>query len=378
MRPEADKKPRSLLRRLLSGLAGRYPNTLATLFGGLAVLLALVSVEAGLRLKAALTRSPPAVSVEVLGFGAYTRPDVRLGFSGLPRASCTDFARRGDETLFEKPFTLDAAGWRVVPSAGDAARTHAALFFGCSFTFGTGSDDSETLPARFAAHAPCYASYDFAMPAYGPQQMWLLLHDPGFIAGLPHAPGIAVYVYLGHHRNRLQGADDVIASWPYNLPRLVLRAGRIAVDGWHVVEARRDYRPWEHLHLFRWMQHRFAQAPAMASPMDTDALLTQLLVECADTLAAQRPAMRFIVIPFPMQADPALPAAVKTAPNLTVLNFDDGAFQAFSGDAGFYRDGRAQVHGHPKPVLLDAIAARLAGEAAAMDSRLACKPSDKP
>lgn len=74
------------------------------------------------------------------GFRRYS-PNQRL------RSLRTLDDREGGEKVFDVTYTIDAFGNRATPAAPGQP---AVLFMGCSFTFGNGLDDADTLPWRFA------------------------------------------------------------------------------------------------------------------------------------------------------------------------------------------------------------------------------------
>ena len=70
---------------------------------------------------------------------------------------------------------MNEHGVRTIPRLAKGVAQRYALFLGCSYTFGDGVGDSETLPAPFGARAPAYHVYNFATTGYGPPRAneWL-------------------------------------------------------------------------------------------------------------------------------------------------------------------------------------------------------------
>ena len=60
-------------------------------------------------------------------------------------------------------------------SPRDSANTRHALFFGCSYTFGDGLNDKETLPAFYYKNDTSFNTYNYAFGGYGIQQMYEIL-----------------------------------------------------------------------------------------------------------------------------------------------------------------------------------------------------------
>ena len=126
-------------------------------------------------------------------------------------------ARRTDTgaTLYEVTYTIDEFGKRKTPVAAAQSRTKFAAFFGCSFTFGEGLDDDETLPYYFGTEAPEYVPYNFAFQGGGPFDAMARLDTYDAAAEIAEREGIAVYVYIDDHVNRLTDTTRT-ASWRRN------------------------------------------------------------------------------------------------------------------------------------------------------------------
>ena len=51
---------------------------------------------------------------------------------------------------FEATYTLDSEGLRTTVTPQEGKPRGCIVFFGCSFTFGDGVDDADTLPSQVA------------------------------------------------------------------------------------------------------------------------------------------------------------------------------------------------------------------------------------
>lgn len=97
-------------------------------------------------------------------------------------------------------------------------RPLAATFFGGSFTFGRGMNDTETIPAVFGQAARAYEPYNFANSGWGPAQfLWLL--EQGWIRGkVRQMDGIGIYVFIPDHIRRMAGRKRNVYPFPCYLP----------------------------------------------------------------------------------------------------------------------------------------------------------------
>lgn len=211
--PQGERGPDR--RRSSVAVAAAFGALLAV---GFLALLEVVSLELNVR---AAARVPTREGSYTEGFFV---PDLRLGYA--PRKAARVSARRvlDGKTVYDVTYTTDALGRRVSPVAGAEGRARHALFFGCSFAFGEGVEDQETLPSRFGAESPLFRPYNYGFSGYGPQAALCRLEDPAFPAGVGETEGLAVYVYLVGHERRARGSLRVVTEWGASMPSDVLDA----------------------------------------------------------------------------------------------------------------------------------------------------------
>lgn len=132
--------------------------------------------------------------------------DDDLGYRILPNVSLPVTKTENGEEIYSVVYNTDEAGRRVVPDSAKQGETDRFLaFFGCSFTFGEGVSDEETLPNQVARLLPGYRVYNYGVPGYGPQQM-LAMAESGFVRDtIPEQKGIVVYSIFFGHLNRAAG-----------------------------------------------------------------------------------------------------------------------------------------------------------------------------
>ncbi len=82
-----------------------------------------------------------------------------------------------------------------------------AMFAPCSFSFGDGVNDDETLPSQFAEQVAGekIAVYNYGVNAWGPNNLLALMTDPRFPAGIPEKQGFVIYSFVGDHIERVIG-----------------------------------------------------------------------------------------------------------------------------------------------------------------------------
>jgi len=162
--------------------------------------------------------------------GEYLSPefsdyDSELGKRLLPNADALCRLKVNDVTVWNVWYTTDEFGRRrtVVPDV-DAA-TKYAVFFGCSFLFGEGANDAETIPSQFAAAAPEFRAYNYGVPGYGTQQMLAKLQSNTIREEIEEDNGIVIYMYLEDvHEPRVIGGMQVTNSFGSYFPYYDLNA----------------------------------------------------------------------------------------------------------------------------------------------------------
>lgn len=107
-------------------------------------------------------------------------PHDQLGWAPVAATTATEKWWFDGEVIFDATYTIGANGLRISsPASDDAPMSPCVLFFGCSFTFGQGLEDHETLPFRVQEKSgQRYRTYNFGVSGYGPHQMLAALqHD---------------------------------------------------------------------------------------------------------------------------------------------------------------------------------------------------------
>jgi hypothetical protein len=142
-----------------------------------------------------------------------------LGYA--PRENTVARHRRthGAEVDFDVVYSIDSTGLRVSPPYDRLNCKGSVLFFGGSFTFGSGVDDDETMPyftgTKTNGH---YRIYNFAYRGYGAHQMLSAL-DHGIVDSIIEGtPRYAIYQAITDHVPRAAG----LKRWGKHDPKYVL------------------------------------------------------------------------------------------------------------------------------------------------------------
>jgi hypothetical protein len=137
------------------------------------------------------------------------RREVRdIGSLPIPN-SATVFKEFVDGRLIaDVTYTIDANGLREIP-ASVQGRARKVAFFGCSFMFGHGVENDQTLPYYFVQDSNgAFEGFNFAGEGWGPHQMLREIEN-GFVRRVAGTPDLAIYEVIPDHLRRVAGR----ASW---------------------------------------------------------------------------------------------------------------------------------------------------------------------
>lgn len=146
-------------------------------------------------------------------------PDSICGYRPKPETEVKITCWKEGEIVYHVRYHFDEYSRRIVPGTGLNDLPH-VIFMGGSCTFGENINDSETLPAQFAALNPGYAVYNYAFIGYGPQQMLALLESGVLRSQIPSMHGILLYGAIPDHVRRAAGSYTAL-SWGSDFPRYV-------------------------------------------------------------------------------------------------------------------------------------------------------------
>lgn len=152
----------------------------------------------------------------------YLRYDDVVGPKGAPNVRVRSVKRVDGSVIYDATYTTDEFGRRSAYASPPVGKKEFLAFFGCSYTFGEGLADDETLPWQVAALAPEYRVYNYGCSGYGPQQMLAKLESGEFAREVAEKSGVIVYVFIPHHVRRAIGSMRVATKWGRTFPNYVI------------------------------------------------------------------------------------------------------------------------------------------------------------
>lgn len=151
--------------------------------------------------------------------------DPALGWSGNPDRMARSRKYDNEGTIYDVTYHSESHGLRVTPASNDSGAV--ITFFGCSYTFGEGLSDEETLPNQLAvATGGRYRVLNAALSGYGPHQMLRAIEVERYDS-LFRRPSAFVYLAVSWQAQRSAGKNDWVAIGP----RYVLDADSVRYAG---------------------------------------------------------------------------------------------------------------------------------------------------
>jgi hypothetical protein len=126
------------------------------------------------------TLRPEAFRERRVDQGTYTErifvPHEELGWAPRPGSAASQQTSYRGERLYDATYTIGPNGLRISSPSADgrdpSPGNECIPFFGCSFTFGQGLDDDQTLPFQVDVKSDTrYRTFNFGVMGYGAHQM---------------------------------------------------------------------------------------------------------------------------------------------------------------------------------------------------------------
>jgi hypothetical protein len=133
--------------------------------------------------------------------GIWRRANIGLGLENVPNATAESREYFHDQLVFDVTYTIDVNGLREIPQAVQGG-PHKAVFFGCSYMFGHGLNNDQTIPYYFLSDADgTFAAFNLSAHGWGAHQMLRELQT-GLVWKTTGHPQLAFYEGLTDHIKR--------------------------------------------------------------------------------------------------------------------------------------------------------------------------------
>src|SRR5271155_4100834 len=134
----------------------------------------------------------------------WRQDETDIGSQPVPNTTTTFEEALGGRLIDKVTYRFGDNGLREIPAAVQGG-PYRVVFFGCSFMFGHGVEDDQTLPYYFVREAKgTFEGFNFAGDGWGPHQM-LREIETGFVRRVAGTPELAIYEAIPDHLRRLAG-----------------------------------------------------------------------------------------------------------------------------------------------------------------------------
>lgn len=162
--------------------------------------------------------------------GACTR-DSTLGSALLKDTVFTHAYVINDSLIYKQYYHTDEFRRRVnPPSYPDSNYTEFAMVTGCSFAFGYGLNERETL-SFFLDSITGKRGHNYGVSGHGTQQTLALLQSRNLRQEINEENGVLIHLFIDDHIKRLIGSRRLIKLWALHFPYYHLENGELKRDG---------------------------------------------------------------------------------------------------------------------------------------------------
>ena len=157
--------------------------------------------------------------------------DEFLGYRNRKNLKVVATLNKPEGLIYQAHYTTDEYGRRRTPVSKSSQRRNFLLFFGCSFTFGTGVNDHETLPFYVGQLSRTSIPYNYGLGGGGPHQMLAKLESGDIRKEIKGKAGKLIYVFIFDHIQRAIGSMRIAASWGSQMPYYTLEGNSLIRKG---------------------------------------------------------------------------------------------------------------------------------------------------
>ncbi len=185
----------------------KYPRTTAFIWGIVFCLIIILLVEFILRTLHA-SQSYEASFTYPATYHTRDQFGIRKAAPGQHHVILKN--KISNEVIYDVTYSINPNGSRVTPIKNISSRDKFVLFLGCSFTYGEGVEDNQTLPYYLGSYTKEYQPYNFGFHGHGPFDILAQLENIDFKHEIKEPNGIVIYSFIDDHVERMLGSIKVM------------------------------------------------------------------------------------------------------------------------------------------------------------------------
>ncbi len=214
----------------LKNLISTRPKLLSIYFGSFFAFCLLMLVEFSCRYYFKHVYQPVYAEETYWEPSAIVRDSI-LG-SSLPRDTVISHAYVvNDSLIYKQLYRTDGYSRRVTnPNHSDSTYNQFIMVTGCSYAFGYGLDENQTL-SHYLDSITGYRGYNYGISGHGTQQTLALLQNRNLADEVGEKNGVLIHLFIDDHIPRLIGSRRLIKLWATNFPYYYLEGDSLKREG---------------------------------------------------------------------------------------------------------------------------------------------------
>lgn len=211
-------------------LARSYPRSTLSFVGLFLAYCTVMAVEFGCRFYFKYGYEAP-YSEKTYWEPSAVRRDSVLGSCLPPDTVISHAYVINDSLIYKRYYQIDHFGRRDNPKVWpDSIYRQFAMITGCSFAFGYGLSDEQTL-SHYIDSLTQLRGYNYGVSGHGTQQTLALLQSRSIRNEISEPNGVLVHLFIDEHIQRLIGSRRLIKLWASNYPYYYLEGDELKRDG---------------------------------------------------------------------------------------------------------------------------------------------------
>lgn len=155
-----------------------------------------------------------------------TIPDSTLGTILIKDSVFSHAYIVNDSLIYKQYYRTDEFGRRITPEVWrDSTKNEFIMTTGCSFVFGYGLDENQTL-TYYLDSLSGSKTYNYGISGHGTQQTLALLQSRNLKEEIAETNGVLIHLFIDHHMVRLIGSRRLIKLWAMHFPYYKLEDGK--------------------------------------------------------------------------------------------------------------------------------------------------------
>lgn len=206
-------------------IANSFPRSISIYFGLFVAYCCVMAVEFGCRYYFKHGYRAPYTEATYWEPSAVV-PDSVLGSALLKDSVISHAYVVNDSLIYKQYYHTDEFGRRISPPTHpDSTYRDFVMVTGCSFAFGYGLNDHQTL-SYFLDSLSDMRGYNYGVYGYGTQQTLALLQSRNLHREISEPNGTLIHLFIDDHIARLIGSRRLIKLWAIKYPYYRLEDGK--------------------------------------------------------------------------------------------------------------------------------------------------------